>query len=102
MLRTIPLPNRLRLLQNPPHLRLLPLAQLNLPRSKVLLQPPRLGSPRDSNEPLRRDPREGDLGKRTPLPRGELLDLLDDGFVLVEVLALEFGGCLREGGQVSN
>jgi hypothetical protein len=47
----------------------------------------------DGDQPLCGDPRKRDLANRATLARGEFLDFFDDGFVLVEVFALEFGDC---------
>lgn len=82
--------SRLIRLKNLPHLHLLLFRQLNLPRSKVLLQPIYLGRTRNSNHPLGRHPSQRDLSQFTAPLRREFLDLFNDGFVLVEVLALEF------------
>jgi hypothetical protein len=87
---------RLQRVQNPTHLLLLPFRQLNLPRSKVLLQTVRLSRARDGDHALRHHPSQSDLGQSAALALGESLDLLYNLLVVVEVLALEFGDCAAE------
>lgn len=91
--RAITVPFRLRLLNNPPHLRLFLIREFDVSRRPVLLQTLRLSGARNGNESLGSDPREGDLWQGAPLADGELLDLFDNGLVLVKVLSLELGGC---------
>lgn len=92
----------LRILNNAPQLPLLILTQVHIPRRKVPLQSRDLCRARNSNHALRRDPRQRNLTDSAALTVRELLDLLHDGFIVVEVLALEFGGCSAEvvGGEV--
>lgn len=91
--RGIPVTLRLRSVNDPPHLILLLIRQLHIPRRPILLQPLRLGCTRNCNHALGSNPRERNLGRGAALLCCELLDLLDDGFVLVEVFTLEFGYC---------
>lgn len=80
---------------DPPDLLQLGLAQLDLPGAPVLLEPVCLGRAGDGNDPLRGHPGQRDLAGRAALAGGELLDLVNDGAVLVEVLALVLGSCAR-------
>lgn len=61
MRRRIPIPSRLRTINNPPHLLPLLVGELNIPRRPVPLQPLRLGRARNSNHALSGDPRKRDL-----------------------------------------
>jgi hypothetical protein len=90
-LRRIPLPHWLRPLHARPDLLDLVGAQHHAPTPPILLQPPHLGRPRNRNHTLARHPRQRHLCRGTPLPRGDLLHLLDNRLVPVEVLALELG-----------
>lgn len=83
-------------INNPTELLLLLLGQINISRCPVLLQPLGLGSTRNSNHTLSGDPSESNLTDAATLANSELLNFLDDGFVLVEIVALEFGSCERE------
>jgi hypothetical protein len=98
----IPLPHHLGAIHNPPHLSPLPLTQLDLATPPILDQPLRPRGPRNSNHPLTRDPRERNLTRRAALAARKVLDGLDNGFVGVEVCALEFGHGAPEvgGGKV--
>lgn len=87
----IPIPMRLRLINDTPHLLLLLLTQIHISRSKVLDQTVRLRRAGDSNHALGRDPRKRDLCDGAPFAFSEVLNLLHDCEVIVEVLALEFG-----------
>lgn len=91
--RSIPLPMWLSSINNPPHLHLLLLTQLDIPRSPVLLKPCSLRRTRNGNHPLRSNPGQRDLADRAAFLRRELFDLLDNGFVFVEIVALEFRDC---------
>lgn len=91
MRRPIPIPMRLRSINNPPHLQLLLLRQLNLPRSPVLLQSTSLRRSGDSDESLRSNPGQRNLTNGAALPSSEFLDFVYDCAVFVEVFALEFG-----------
>ena len=51
----------------------------------------RLGGARNGDEALSSNPSKSDLSDGTPLLVRQLLDLLDDSFVLVKVVALELG-----------
>ncbi len=89
----VPVPVDYSVRDDAAYLGLFRLAQLDLPRRPVLLEPVPLCGARDGDEALSGDPGEGDLRSPAALLRGEFLDLLDDGTVLVEILALVFGGC---------
>ena len=93
MVLTVSVPMRLRVIDDPAHLPPLVLGQLNVPRRPVLLQPLGLGGAGNRDHALRRHPGQGDLRDGAALARRKLLDLIDDGAVLVEVVALEFGSC---------
>lgn len=56
----------------------------------------RLRRPRDGNHTLRRNPRKRNLRCFASLTLSQFLDLGHDGFVLIEVLALEFGNGTTE------
>lgn len=70
---------------------LLLICQLHGPRSEILFESMRLRRSRDWNHVLGDDPCQSDLGERAPFTPRNLLDLFDDLFIVVEVLALEFG-----------
>jgi hypothetical protein len=89
----VSVPLRLQRVQNPTHLLPLPSRQLNLPRSKVLLQTMRLSRARNRNHALRHHPSQSDLRQSAAFTLGEGLDLLYDLLVVVEILALELGDC---------
>lgn len=82
---------RLGGIDEPPHLPPLLLGQIDVPRGPVLLESGDLGRARDGDHALRGDPGERDLRRRAAPLRRERLDPLDDGLVLVEVVALELG-----------
>lgn len=84
---------RLRRVDDAPHLPLLLLAQVDVPRRPVLLESLGLGRAGDGDHALGGDPGEGDLRQAAPLSGSELLDLVDDGLVLVKVFALELWAC---------
>jgi hypothetical protein len=87
----IAVPEGLGRIDDASHILLLLLRQLDIPRRPILLQPVRFRRARDGDHALRSDPSKGDLSRGAPLLGGELLDLLDDGLVSVEVLALKLG-----------
>ena len=93
---TIPVPLGFGRIDDPPHLRLLCLRQFNVSRGPILLQPLRLSRARDGDHALRSHPSESDLRQGATFLRSEGLDLVDDAFVLVEVLALELRRCPAE------
>jgi hypothetical protein len=95
--RCIPMPLNLCAINNPPHLAPLLLIQLHVPTPPILYQSPLLGRPRNRNEALTRDPRERHLRDAASLALRQFLDLLDDGFVCVEVCSLEFRDCWGRG-----
>lgn len=78
------------------HCLLFLLSQFNIPRCPVLFQPGCLRCSRDGDQSLRGNPSKRDLTNLAALKGSELLYFLDNGPVLVEVLALEFGN-YREG-----
>ena len=84
-----PLSSRLGVFHQPSHLAELRRCQFHMARSPVLLQTRGFGCTRNGDESLRSHPRQRDLRDRAALPSCQLLDLIDDGFVLVKVLALE-------------
>lgn len=85
----VPITNRLGILKNSSHLLLLFLGQLDTAGGEVLLESMWLRRPRNRNHALCSDPRERDLYQCAAFGSGDFLDLVNDGFVLVEVLALE-------------
>lgn len=97
MRSTISVTMRLSSINNPTELLLLFFSQINISRCPVLLQPLHLGRSRDSNHTLGGHPSESDLTDTATLANGEFLDLFDNGLVLVEIVALEFGCCDGEG-----
>lgn len=80
-------------IDNPAHFLLFLLRQFNIPRCPVLLQACRLSCSRDGDQSLGGHPSKRDLANLASLTGSELLYFLDNGAVLVEVLALEFGSC---------
>lgn len=87
---------RLSSIDNIAHFLLFLGRQFNIPRRPVFLQAGRLSCSRDRDHSLGGNPRESDLANLASLAGSELLYFLNDGQVLEEVLALEFGSC-REG-----
>jgi hypothetical protein len=96
---TVPITSRLQGVENLAHLLFLALRQLHIPRREVLFQTMRLSRTRDRDHALGHDPSQSNLGQSATLAMGQSLDLLDDLFVIVEVLALELGDF--EGSSVS-
>ena len=92
-LLTVAIANWLRIVDNLPHLLLLFLREVDVPGSPILFQSLGLGCAGDWDHALRGHPSEGNLRSRAALTLGKFLDLRDDGFVLVEVLALELRDC---------
>jgi hypothetical protein len=88
---TISVAVRLSSIDNFSHCLLFLLSQFNIPRFPVFLQTRCLGCSGDGDQSLGGDPGKRDLANLAPLTGSELLYFLDDGPVLVEVLALEFG-----------
>lgn len=88
----VPISLNLRSVHNPPHLLLLLLGQLNISTAPVLFQSTRLSSSRDSDEALCSDPGQRHLCSLATFFLCELFDFLDDCAVLVEIVALKFGG----------
>jgi len=86
-----PLTHRLGLFDQFAHLLQFAVGQIDIARSPVLFQPVSLGGTRNRNEALGGNPCQSKLSSRAAFAGGKLLDLVDNGFVLVEVLALEFG-----------
>lgn len=88
--RCISVTMRLRIINDSAHFLHFLRRQLNIARRPVLLQAVQLRRTRDSNHPLGRDPGKSNLSGRAAFARGKLLDLLDNGFVFIEVITLEF------------
>lgn len=91
MSSTISIPLWFSRINNPPHLSLFVISQVNIPRCPVLLQTVRLGRTRNSNHSLGRNPSKRDLCQSASLANSEFLDLLYYSLVLVEVFALKLG-----------
>ena len=65
--------------------------QIDIPGGPVLFQSSHFSCPRNGNHALSCDPRKGNLSESASSTYSKLLNLLDDGFVFVEVLSLELG-----------
>ena len=85
----VPIAMRLHGVENSTHRLLLLRRKLNLPRSEVLFQAPRLRSTWDWDHALLSYPSQSDLGQSAALTLSKLLNFLDDSLVVVEVLALK-------------
>ena len=90
---TVAITNWLRIVHNLPHLLLLLVRQVNVSGSPILFQSLRLRRAGDRDHVLCGNPSNGNLRSRAALALRKFLDLRHDGFILVEVLALEFGYC---------
>lgn len=90
--RSISVPMRLGLVNDPAHFLFLLLCQFNIPRSPVLLETVDLGRAGDRDHSLCSNPSERDLANRAALSGSKFFDLFDDCFVFVEVFTLEFRG----------
>lgn len=75
-----------------PHLLLFIHGQVNIARCPIFFKASCLRCSRNSNHSLRSDPSECDLADLTSPANSELFYCVHDFLVLVEVLALEFGG----------
>lgn len=87
---------RLRSINDPSHLLLLIFCQIDVSGCKVLLQSLWFRGAWNSNHALGSNPSQSYLRQRATFPRGKLLDLLNNGFVLVEVFTLELGSWTRQ------
>lgn len=94
MSSTISISLWLRRINNPPHLSLFFLSQVNIPRCPILLQTVRLGRTRNSNHSLGRNPSKRDLRQSASLAHSKFLNFLYYSLVLVEVFALKLGDCM--------
>jgi hypothetical protein len=74
-------------LENLSHLCQFLFVQRNISRRKVLFQSVWLGGSRDGDEALSGNPSKSNLCDTTALFVGQLLDFLDNSFVLVKVVA---------------
>lgn len=93
---SIPVAMRFGSVHNLPHLMFLPLRQVDLTRSKVLFKTLGLGSSRNRDHTLSRNPSKCNLTDSTTFALSQSSDLLNDCFVLVEILALEFRDYFEE------
>lgn len=81
--------NWLRADHDPSQLYQLLLGQFYLPRCPILFQTSDINRAWDGNHALRGDPGQRNLSRGTAPSLGELLNLIDNGLVLVEILSLE-------------
>lgn len=95
MRRRVSVAMGLRSINDPAELFLLLLRQINISRCPVLLQPLYLRRTRDCNHTLGGNPSECDLTDTAALPNSKLLNLLNNGLVLEEILTLELGRCVK-------
>ena len=89
----IPIASGLTAINDLTHFLLLTLRQLHVARCPVLLQSSCFGGTRNGNHALRSDPCESNLCQGLALAGSQLPDLLNNGFVLVEVIALKLRSC---------
>jgi hypothetical protein len=89
--RSIPISLRFSRINNPSHLNLFFLSQINIPGSPVFLQTVRLSRTRNSNHSLGCNPSKRDLRQSAALAKSEFLNFLYYSLVLVEVFALKLG-----------
>lgn len=91
MSSTVAVPVRLGGVDDRPHLLLLSFGQVDISRREILLQSGRLGRAGNGDHSLRGYPCKCDLCDGASLLGRQLLNLINDGAVLVEVVALKFG-----------
>lgn len=84
---------RLNRVNNPPYLLQLFISKLNVSRDEILFHPLRLRRARNRNHTLHGNPSKRDLSHRGALSRGQFLNFIDDGFILVKVVTLKLGNC---------
>jgi hypothetical protein len=87
---------RLSSINNLPHFLLILLRQLNITRSPILLQATSLGGTHNGDQTLGSNPSECDLTNLAALASSQLFDFVHNCSILIEVLALEFGGIAAE------
>lgn len=80
---------KLDIVENPSHLSLFLIRQINLPGRPVLLQSARFSGPWNSNHALSSNPCKRNLSQCAAFPSCKLLDLLDDRSILIEVFPLK-------------
>lgn len=78
-------------IHNLAHLGNLFFGEINISRCPVLDETVGLGRSWDRDHALRSNPRKSNLRGSAALANSQCLDAVDDGLVLVEVLALELG-----------
>lgn len=89
----VPVPRQLRLLSIPPQLGNLVPAQLDLERTRIVLEVFERRRARDGNDvvALGGHPREAHLGRGSPMAARDLADAVDEGHDAREVVAAELG-----------